>query len=337
MSSIRRPVLLTGAAGFIGFHVAQALLARGERVLGIDNLNDYYDPRLKEARLALLARAPGFTFRRADIADRDAILPIAEERDAPDRIVHLAAQAGVRYSLVNPYAYVTANVMGHVVMQELARHVPGLLHFVYASSSSVYGGNTKLPFAVEDRTDTPVSLYAATKKADELIAHAYAHLYAIPTTGLRFFTVYGPWGRPDMAAYLFASAMCEGREITLYNDGRMQRDFTYVDDIVAGVLAVLDRPPEQPGEGAAGQRAPARVYNIGNNRSEPLMRFVSVLEDALGIKARIRFAPMPPADVVATFADISAIRADAGFAPTTPIDVGIPRFVAWFKSYHGIS
>jgi UDP-glucuronate 4-epimerase len=331
--SPKNTVLVTGAAGFIGFHVATALLARGERVLGIDNLNDYYDPRLKEARLALLARSPGFSFRRADISDRDAMLPIAEAQDAPDRIVHLAAQAGVRYSLVNPYAYVTANVMGQVVMQELARRLgetAGLKHFVYASSSSVYGGNTKLPFAVEDRTDTPVSLYAATKKADELIAHAYAHLYAIPSTGLRFFTVYGPWGRPDMAAYLFASAMTEGREITVYNNGEMRRDFTYVDDIVAGVLAVLDRPPAP-----ANQGAPARVYNIGNNRPEPLMRYIALLEDALGIKARIRFAPKLAADVVATFADIEAIRADAGFAPTTPIDVGIPRFVAWFKSYHG--
>ncbi|MCC7281986.1 MAG: NAD-dependent epimerase/dehydratase family protein [Acetobacteraceae bacterium] len=330
--STQQPVLVTGAAGFIGFHVAQALLARGERVLGIDNLNDYYDPRLKEARLALLARAPGFGFRRADIADHEAMLPIAEGADAPDRIVHLAAQAGVRYSLVNPYAYVTANVMGQVVMQELARRLPGLRHFVYASSSSVYGGNSKLPFSVEDRTDTPVSLYAATKKADELIAHAYAHLYAIPSTGLRFFTVYGPWGRPDMAAYLFASAMTEGREITVYNNGEMRRDFTYIDDIVAGVLAVLDRPPPCPNSGA-----PARVYNIGNNRSEPLMRYIGLLEEALGVRARIRFAPKLAADVVATFADIEAIRADAGFAPTTPIDVGVPRFVAWFKDFHSVS
>lgn len=337
MSNQSRPVLLTGAAGFIGFHVANALLARGERVLGIDSLNDYYDPKLKEARLALLARQPGFAFRRADIADRDALLALATGEDAPDRIVHLAAQAGVRYSLVNPYAYVTSNLMGQVVMQELARRLvegSGLRHFVYASSSSVYGGNTKLPFAVEDRTDTPVSLYAATKKADELIAHAYAHLHAIPSTGLRFFTVYGPWGRPDMAAYLFATAMTEGREITVYNNGEMQRDFTYIDDIVAGVLAVLDRPPAPQGGATA---APARVYNIGNNRPEPLMRFIAVLEGALGIRARIRFAPKPPADVVATFADIAAIRRDVGFAPTTPIDVGIPRFVAWFKAYHAIS
>lgn len=327
------PVLLTGAAGFIGFHVANALLARGDRVLGVDNLNDYYDPKLKEARLSQLARNPGFAFRRADISDREAMLQVAAEPDAPDRIVHLAAQAGVGYSLINPYAYVTANLMGQVVMQELARRLAegrGLRHFVYASSSSVYGGNTKLPFAVEDRTDTPVSLYAATKKADELIAHAYAHLHAIPSTGLRFFTVYGPWGRPDMAAYLFATAMTEGREITVYNNGEMQRDFTFVDDIVAGVLAVLDRPP------AVNQGAPARVYNIGNNRSEKLMRFIGVLEEALGIKAKIRFAPKPAADVVATYADISAIQRDTGFAPTTPIDVGIPRFVAWFKAYHGL-
>lgn len=334
MTGRSRPVLVTGAAGFIGFHLAQRLLARGERVLGIDNLNDYYDVRLKQARLALLARQAGFAFRMADVADREAMLAIAAEADAPDRIVHLAAQAGVRYSLINPYAYVTANVMGQVVMQELAVRLAGgaggLAHFVYASSSSVYGGNQKLPFAVEDRTDTPVSLYAATKKADELIAHAYAHLNALPSTGLRFFTVYGPWGRPDMAAYLFATAMREGREITVYNNGEMRRDFTFVDDIVSGVVAVLDRPPAMGGAGA-----PARVYNIGNNRSEPLMRFIGLLEDALGMKARIRFAPKPAADVVATFADISAIARDCGYAPTTPIDVGIPRFVEWFRAYHG--
>lgn len=332
MANESRPILLTGAAGFIGFHVAKALLARGERVLGVDNLNDYYDPALKEARLRLLAGEAGFAFRRADIADREAMLSLASGPAAPDRIVHLAAQAGVRYSLINPYAYVASNLMGQVVMQELARRLAeegGLRHFVYASSSSVYGGNQKLPFAVEDRTDTPVSLYAATKKADELIAHAYAHLHAIPSTGLRFFTVYGPWGRPDMAAYLFATAMSAGKPITVYNNGEMHRDFTYVDDIVAGVLAVLDRPPPLD------QGAPVRLYNIGNNRSEPLMRFIAVLEAALGIKAQIRFAPKPPADVVATFADISAIERDAGFRPTTPIDVGIPRFVAWFKAYHG--
>jgi UDP-glucuronate 4-epimerase len=335
MSSSQRPVLVTGAAGFIGFHTSRALLARGERVVGVDNLNDYYDPRLKQARLALLARDPGFSFRGVDIADRDPMLAIAAAPDAPDRIVHLAAQAGVRYSMINPYAYVTANVMGQVVMQELARRLAdgagGLRHFVYASSSSVYGGNTKLPFSVEDRVDTPVSLYAATKRADELIAHAYSHLHRLPSTGLRFFTVYGPWGRPDMAAYLFASAMLAGEEITVNNHGDMHRDFTYVDDIVAGVVAVLDRPPGDDGQGA-----PARVYNIGNSRSEPLMRFIAVLEQALGLKARLRFAPLPPADVVATYADITAIQRDAGYQPTTAIDVGIPRFVAWFREYHGL-
>jgi UDP-glucuronate 4-epimerase len=327
-----RPVLVTGAAGFIGFHVVQALLARGERVLGVDNLNDYYDPTLKAARLALLARSPAFQFRKLDVSDRDGMLAIGDEVDAPDRIVHLAAQAGVRYSLINPYAYVSANVMGHVVVQELARRLKGLRHLVYASSSSVYGGNQKLPFSVEDRTDTPVSLYAATKKADELIAHSYAHVHGMPTTGLRFFTVYGPWGRPDMAAYLFASAMCEGREITVYNDGHMQRDFTYIDDIVAGVVAVLDRPPAGEGGGV-----PARVFNIGNNRSEPLMRFIGILEGALGRRAQIRFAPKPAADVVATFADIGALQAETGFAPRTTIDEGIPRFVAWFKAYHAVA
>jgi UDP-glucuronate 4-epimerase len=334
MSATDRPVLVTGAAGFIGFHVCRALLARGERVLGVDNLNDYYDPRLKHARLALLAAERGFEFRAADIAERESMLELAASADAPDRIVHLAAQAGVRYSMVNPYAYVTANVMGQVVMQELARRLAdgagGLRHFVYASSSSVYGGNTKLPFAVEDRTDTPVSLYAATKRADELIAHAYAHLHQLPSTGLRFFTVYGPWGRPDMAAYLFAAAMLAGEEITVNNNGEMQRDFTYVDDIVAGVVAVLDNPPHR-----SETAAPARVFNIGNSRSEPLMRFIGILEAALGVKARLRFAPLPRADVVATYADISAIERAVGYRPTTPIDVGIPRFVAWFREYHG--
>jgi UDP-glucuronate 4-epimerase len=324
-------VLVTGAAGFIGFSLSRVLLARGDEVIGLDCVNDYYDVSLKEARLAALREQGGsrFTFIKQDFADYPALVEALKPHSF-DRVVHLGAQAGVRYSITNPHAYLHANLAGHLNMLEVARHRE-LDNMVYASSSSVYGGNTKLPFAVEDRTDTPVSLYAATKKADELIAHVYAHLHRLPSTGLRFFTVYGPWGRPDMAAYLFARAMVEGRPITVFNEGRMQRDFTYVDDIVAGVLAVLDRPPADSGKGA-----PARVYNIGNHQSEPLLRFIAVLEDALGLKARMEFAPMMDADVVATYADISAIAADCGFRPTTPIDVGIPRFVAWFRQYHGV-
>lgn len=326
-------VLLTGAAGFIGYHVAERLLARGERVVGVDIVNDYYDPALKEARLSRLAPHRAFSLHRVNIADREAMEAVLAANPDIDRIVHLAAQAGVRYSLVNPYAYVEANVMGHVVMLERARSLQEagrLRHFVYASSSSVYGGNTKLPFAVEDRVDTPISLYAATKRSDELMSHAYAHLFRIPITGLRFFTVYGPWGRPDMAAYLFARAITRGEPITVYNNGNMKRDFTYVDDIVAGVVACLDRPPAEGNDGAP----PARIYNIGNHRSEPLMRFIGLIEAALGRKAEIRFAPKPPADVLESFADIEAIGRDVGYRPTTPIDVGIPRFIEWFRAYH---
>jgi len=326
-------VLLTGAAGFIGYHVAEHLLARGEQVVGVDSINDYYDPALKEARLARLLGRPGFAFHRQNIADRDGMAALVAAHPGVDRIVHLAAQAGVRYSLANPYAYVESNLLGHVVMLERARalmEAGRLRHFVYASSSSVYGGNTKLPFAVEDRVDTPISLYAATKRSDELMSHAYAHLFRIPTTGLRFFTVYGPWGRPDMAAYLFARAITRGEPITVYNDGNMKRDFTYIDDIVAGVVACLDRPPAEAPDGAP----PARLYNIGNNRSEPLMRFIGLIEQALGRKAEIRFAPKPPADVLESFADIEAISRDVGYRPTTPIDIGIPRFIEWFRGYN---
>lgn len=328
-------VLLTGAAGFIGYHVAERLLERGERVVGVDIVNDYYDPALKEARLARLAPNRAFSLHRVNIADREAMEALLAANPDIDRIVHLAAQAGVRYSLVNPYAYIESNVMGHVVMLERARSLQEagrLRHFVYASSSSVYGGNSKLPFAVEDRVDTPISLYAATKRSDELMSHAYAHLFRIPTTGLRFFTVYGPWGRPDMAAYLFARAITRGEPITVYNNGNMKRDFTYVDDIVAGVIACLDRPPAEGNDGAP----PARVYNIGNHRSEPLMRFIGLIEEALGRKAEIRFAPKPPADVLESFADIDAITRDVGFRPTTPIDIGIPRFIDWFRAYHQV-
>ncbi len=321
-------ILLTGAAGFIGFHVAQALLARGDEVIGIDNLNDYYDPKLKRARLDQLQGQKGFKFYQADIADVDAVQQAAAGADIR-RIIHLAAQAGVRYSLVNPYAYIRANVLGHTVMLELARHLPKCEHMVYASSSSVYGGNTKLPFAVEDRVDSPVSLYAATKKADELLSHAYAHLFRFPQTGLRFFTVYGPWGRPDMALYIFTKAIFEGRPIQVFNNGDMQRDFTYIDDIVNGIIRTLDSPPPPDEQGR-----PYRLYNIGNNKPEPLLRLIEVLEQAIGRKAEKQLMPMQPGDVQATYADIAAINQDLGYEPTTPIDVGVPRFVDWYRRYH---
>lgn len=325
-------IVVTGVAGFIGMHVAEALLARGESVLGIDSVNDYYSVALKEARLARLADKPGFRLVRADIADRDAIQALTPAVADATGLIHLAAQAGVRYSLENPYAYIDANVMGHTVMLEAARRMPKLAHVVYASSSSVYGGNTTLPFSVADRVDRPVSLYAATKKAGELIAHCYSHLYGLPATGLRFFTVYGPWGRPDMAAYLFADAIMAGRPIRVFNQGKMQRDFTYIDDIVGGVLGTLDHPAP-PDDGGVRHR----VFNLGNHRSESLMDFIGVLEQALGRKAQMVLEPMQPGDVAATFADIEATRAAIGFTPRTPISEGLPRFAHWYKSYHGIA
>jgi UDP-glucuronate 4-epimerase len=322
-------VLVTGAAGFIGYHLTETLLARGDSVVGVDNVNDYYDVALKEARLARLEGKPGFTLHRVNIADREALGEAVGRHEDIDRVVHLAAQAGVRYSLDHPFAYVESNLVGHMAILELCRHMPRFHHLVYASSSSVYGGNTKLPFSVDDRTDSPVSLYAATKKANEHMSHCYSHLYGIPQTGLRFFTVYGPWGRPDMALYIFTKAISEGRPIPVFNNGDMRRDFTYVDDIVAGVVASLDNPP------TADAGAPHRVYNIGNHRCEPLMRMIEVLEGALGMKAEIDFQPMQPGDVKETYADITAIQNDLGYAPTTPIDVGVPRFVEWYKMYHG--
>lgn len=323
-------VLVTGAAGFIGMHVSLALMARGETVVGIDNLNDYYDVSLKEARLARLMTHNAFRFVRGDIGDPAAL---AEAGQEADRIVHLAAQAGVRYSLENPGAYIQANIVGHMNVIELARAKgEDLRHLVYASSSSVYGGNTKLPFSVEDQVDTPVSLYAATKKADELMSYSYASTYGVPQTGLRFFTVYGPWGRPDMSLYIFTRKILAGDPIPVFNHGEMQRDFTYIDDIVAGVLAALDNPP--PRDGGA---VPHRVYNLGNHRSEPLMRFIGLIEDALGEKAEIDFQPMQPGDVPATYADIEASRRDLGFEPRVPIDEGIPRFVDWYREFHGQS
>ena len=330
-------LLVTGAAGFIGSHVAKALLDRGEQVVGIDNLNDYYDPALKRARIDWIEAGHGnaFTFEQVDFGDQEALEAFAAPHRF-DRIVHLGAQAGVRYSLIDPQAYVRSNLMGQINLLELARHRE-VEHFVYASSSSVYGGNDTLPFRVEDRVDHPISLYAATKKADELMSESYAHLFRLPMTGLRFFTVYGPWGRPDMAMWLFTKALFEGRPLTIFNNGQMRRDFTYIDDIVSGVLACLDGPPLDDGKAkAGGGRGPHALYNIGNNRSEELMRMVGLLEQATGRKAEIEYQPMQPGDVKDTFADISAIQRDHGFEPSTAIDAGIPRFVEWFKAYHQI-
>lgn len=320
-------VLLTGVAGFIGYHVAEALLARGERVVGVDSLNTYYDPRLKQARLARLLGRDGFAFRRIDLADRDAMAELSADHRDITAIVHLAAQAGVRYSLEDPYAYVASNVMGHLGVLELARHLGRLDHLVYASSSSVYGANQALPFAEADRVDTPLSLYAATKRADELMGHAYGHLFGLRQTGLRFFTVYGPWGRPDMAYWLFARAILAGEPITVFDGGALRRDFTYIDDIVAGVVGALDRPP------AAEGGPPTRLLNIGNNRSESVATLIGLLESALGRRAVIVDQARPRADVAETFADISAISALTGFAPATPLAAGIPRFAAWFEAW----
>jgi UDP-glucuronate 4-epimerase len=324
-------VVVTGAAGFIGYHLSATLLDQGEEVVGIDNLNDYYDVALKEARLAQLIDRPGFTFHRLNIADREAMFGALENNSNVTQIVHLAAQAGVRYSLENPYAYIEANVMGQVVILELCRTLPNLAHLVYASSSSVYGGNKDLPFSEDDRVDHPVSLYAATKKADELMGHVYAHLHGMPMTGLRFFTVYGPWGRPDMAAYIFTKALFEGLPIQLFNFGDMRRDFTYVDDIVDGIMRVMGKPPV-----AEAGKAPHRIYNIGNNNPEDLTQYIKLLEEATGKTAILEPAPMQPGDVQETYADISSIERDFGFRPQTLIEEGIPRFVRWYRDYHGL-
>lgn len=324
-------VLVTGAAGFIGFHTCLRLLARGETVVGIDSLNSYYDVALKELRLSHLGKNPGFTFVRADIADREAMKSVARAHPDVTAYINLAAQAGVRHSLSAPFDYTHSNIEGHLVMLEMARHSGKCRHFVYASSSSVYGANTKLPFSVEDRVDTPISLYAATKRAGELMSHSYSHLFRIPTTGLRFFTVYGPWGRPDMAAYLFAKAILAGEPIRVFNNGDMRRDFTFIDDIVSGVVGVLDNPPADDGA-----KPPYHLYNIGNNKSEQLMDFIGLIEQSLGRKAIYAFEPMQAGDVKETAADISAIQRDVGFAPTTPISVGVPAFIQWFKEYHGL-
>lgn len=320
-------VLVTGAAGFIGFHTCRALAARGERIIGVDNINDYYDPLLKRARLAELEKLDGFAFVQADIADLEAMQAVAEAHPDIESIVNLAAQAGVRYSLINPFAYTRSNVEGHLVMLEMARHLKNFRHFVYASSSSVYGANKELPFSVEERVDQPVSLYAATKRAGELMSHCYARLYGIPATGLRFFTVYGPWGRPDMAAWIFTRKILAGEPIEVFNNGDMHRDFTYIDDIIQGVMAVLDHVPDA--------EVPERVYNLGNHRAEKLTDFISTLEDALGTKAEIILKPMQLGDVKETFADIEASRRDLGFEPFTSIAEGIPNFVEWYRRYHG--
>lgn len=321
-------VLVTGAAGFIGYHLAQRLLAEGLQVYGIDNLNDYYDVRLKKARLEQLNAQPGFTFQYLDLSDR---LSMAElfRRKSFDCVVNLAAQAGVRYSLTNPHAYVDSNLTGFVNLLEGCRQSQ-IQHLVYASSSSVYGVNPKVPFATQDNVDHPISLYAATKKANELMAYTYSHLYTLPTTGLRFFTVYGPWGRPDMAYFKFVRAISTGRPIEVYNYGNMQRDFTYIDDVVEGVVRVMRRPP-QSAEGAA----PYRLYNIGNHQPVALLRFIEVIEAALGQPAQKVLLPMQPGDVPITYADVDDLMRDVGFQPSTPIEVGIQRFVDWYRQYYG--
>ncbi len=344
---MRRPVLVTGAAGFIGAAVCGALLERGEAVVGIDNLNAYYDPALKQARLDRLTAPAGagsdpmrFRFRPLDLEDGSALEALfAEER--PDRVIHLAAQAGVRYSLENPLAYVNSNLVGFLSILEGCRH-HGVVHLVYASSSSVYGGNRRLPFSEQHPVNHPVSLYAATKKANELMAHTYSHLYGLPATGLRFFTVYGPWGRPDMAPMLFARAILAGEPIRVFNHGRMERDFTYIDDIVEGVIRCLDKPatadpcfdPLDPDP--ATSAAPHRVFNIGNSQPTPLLRFITVLEEALGATAIPQFEPMQPGDVTATAADTTALEAWVGFAPHTPLEVGLDRFARWYRTYFGV-
>jgi UDP-glucuronate 4-epimerase len=319
-------VLITGGAGFIGMYVGERLLARGDRVLAIDNLNDYYDVGLKEARLARLRTYAGFEFRQLDIADRTGMAELfATER--PDAVINLAAQAGVRYSLKNPLAYADSNLLGFVNVLEGCRH-HGVKHLVYASSSSVYGGNTKVPFAETDNVDHPVSLYAATKKANELMAYSYSHLYGLPATGLRFFTVYGPWGRPDMAYFSFTQAILAGKPIDVFNHGNMRRDFTYIDDIAEGVIRVLDQP-------AAGE-PPHRLYNIGNHQPMPLMEFIGILEEALGRQAVKNYLPMQDGDVPATYADTTALQAAVGFKPSTPVAEGLRRFVAWYRDYYAV-
>jgi UDP-glucuronate 4-epimerase len=332
------PVLVTGAAGFVGFHVARRLLEEGSAVLGVDSMNAYYDPKLKEARLGELTGLPGFAFRRHDLADRaETAALFAAAR--PKRVIHLAAQAGVRHSLADPHAYVDANIVGFLNVLEGCRHT-GVEHLTYASSSSVYGANTATPFSVHADADHPLSLYGASKRANELMAHCYSHLFALPTTGLRFFTVYGPWGRPDMAYYSFTKAILDGQPIRVFNDGNMRRDFTFIDDVVAGVLRVSERPaaPSPGWDGThpdpASSSAPFKLYNIGNSQPVEVMHLIATLEKLLGRKAVLQMLPMQPGDVPATYADVEELARDAGFRPSTPIEEGLARFVAWYRDYH---
>jgi UDP-glucuronate 4-epimerase len=331
-------LLVTGCAGFIGFHLAARMAASGKKVVGLDNLNDYYDPALKLARLELLRQHPNFSFVKLDLADRAGMKELFERHRFPV-VVHLAAQAGVRYSLQNPHAYADSNLEGFINILEGCRH-GGCRHLLFASSSSVYGANTKLPFSVHDNVDHPVSLYAATKKANELLAHSYSHLYGLPTTGLRFFTVYGPWYRPDMALYLFAKAMSEGRPINLFNHGNMRRDFTYIDDVVEAMVRLLERQPQgDPNWTGAkpdpsSSKAPWRIYNIGNNKPEELMLIVALLEKGFGRAAEKKLLPLQPGDVLETFADVDDLARDIGFRPQTKIEDGIARFVEWYRMYH---
>mgnify|MGYP003451492169 FL=1 len=333
-------VMVTGAAGFIGSHLSERLLARGDEVLGYDNLNAYYDPRLKEARLAKLLPQPGFRFVRASLEDR-AALDAAFDDFKPQRVVNLAAQAGVRYSLENPQAYIDSNIVGFLNILEACRY-RGIEHLVYASSSSVYGANKKLPFAVEDSVDHPVSMYATTKKANELMAHTYSHLFNLPTTGLRFFTVYGPWGRPDMALFLFTRKILAGEPIDVFNHGHHTRDFTYIDDIVEGVIRTLDRVPgpdpdyDPLAPTPASSSAPYRVYNIGNHQPVQLLRYIEVLEDCLGRKAERNLLPLQPGDVPDTYADVEALQRDTGYSPATSIEVGVRRFVDWYRGFYAV-
>ncbi|HXG58108.1 MAG TPA: NAD-dependent epimerase [Thermoanaerobaculia bacterium] len=333
-------ILVTGAAGFIGYHVARRLLERGDEVIGIDNLNDYYDPALKQARLKLLEPFDRFSFRKLDVNDREGTEKLFADTK-PEGVVHLAAQAGVRYSIQNPYAYIDSNVRGFLNILEGCRHHP-VRHLVYASTSSVYGANTRQPFSEHDNIDHPVSLYAATKKANELMAHTYAHLFGVACTGLRFFTVYGPWGRPDMAYFKFARKILAGEPIPVFNEGKMVRDFTYIDDIAEGVVRVLDRPAEADPSWSGDDPDPAtsyvpyRVYNIGNNKPVLLLDFIRALEDALGMQAKIDFQPMQPGDVLSTMADVSELEKAVGFRPNTPVEEGIRRFVAWYREFYRV-
>jgi UDP-glucuronate 4-epimerase len=334
-------VLITGAAGFIGFHLAKRLLARGDEIIGLDNLNEYYDVTLKQARLAQIQAEPKFSFCKLDLADREGMRRLFKEQ-VPDTVINLAAQAGVRYAEQNPFAYIDSNLVGFAQILECCRHFK-TKHLIYASSSSVYGANTHMPFSVHDNVDHPISLYAATKKANELMAHTYSHLYRLPVTGLRFFTVYGPWGRPDMALFLFTKAILNDQPINVFNFGKMRRDFTYIDDIVEGIVRLSDRPPS-PNTNWSGERpdpgsslAPYKIYNIGNNQPIELMRFIEVLETQLGRKAEKNMMPLQPGDVPETYADVEDLVRDVGFKPATPIEIGVKRFVAWYREHYGIA